>query len=68
MREAIQRRPRAGSSSPDDRMLYHTPHKYECATDDVHLLAVLLTLDVETGKAVGIERIFYPEFETTVRG
>jgi hypothetical protein len=49
-------------------MLYHTPHKYECATDDVHLLAVLLTLDVETGKAVGIERIFYPEFETTVRG
>jgi metallophosphoesterase (TIGR00282 family) len=49
-----------------DRMLYQTPHKYECATDDVHLSAVLLKLDVETGKAVGIERIFYPEFETTV--
>jgi len=46
-----------------DRMLYQTPHKYECATDDVHFSAVLLTLDVETGKAVGIERIFYPEFE-----
>jgi calcineurin-like phosphoesterase len=37
-----------------DRMLYQTPHKYECATDDVHLSAVLLKLDVETGKAVGV--------------
>jgi calcineurin-like phosphoesterase len=49
-------------------MLYQTPHKYECATDDVHLSAALLTLDVETGKAVGIERIFYPEFEKTPQG
>ena len=48
-----------------DRMLYQTPHKYECATDDVHLSAVLLKLDVESGKALGIQRIFYPEFETT---
>lgn len=47
-----------------DRMLYQTPHKYECATDDVHFSAVLLTLDTETGKAVGIKRIFYPEFES----
>jgi len=51
-----------------DRMLYQTPHKYECATDDVHLSAVLLTLDVESGKAVGIERIFYPEFEKAPQG
>lgn len=49
-----------------DRMLFQTPHKYECATDDVHLSAVLITLDTESGKAVGIKRIFYPEFETAV--
>lgn len=45
-----------------DRFLYQTPHKYECAENDVHLSAVLLQLDVETGKATGISRIFYPDF------
>uniref|UniRef100_Q3AQ65 Metallophosphoesterase n=1 Tax=Chlorobium chlorochromatii (strain CaD3) TaxID=340177 RepID=Q3AQ65_CHLCH len=55
--------------SATDRMLYQTPHKYECAEDDVHFSAVLLTLDLGSGKALGIERIFYPEFErgTVVR-
>jgi len=46
-----------------DRMLFQTPHKYECATDDVHFSWVVLSLDTETGRSVAIERIFYPEFE-----
>lgn len=45
-----------------DRMLYQTPHKYECASDDVHFSGVVVSLDQETGKAVSIERLFYPEF------
>ncbi|NTU92568.1 MAG: TIGR00282 family metallophosphoesterase [Chlorobiaceae bacterium] len=45
-----------------DRMLYQTPHKYECATDDVHFSAVLLTLDTESGRTLALERIFYPDF------
>ncbi|TLU86208.1 MAG: TIGR00282 family metallophosphoesterase [Chlorobium sp.] len=49
--------------SATDRMLYQTPHKYECAEEDVHFSAVVLAFDVTTGKTVGIERIFYPDFE-----
>ncbi len=52
--------------SATDRMLYQTPHKYECAEDDVHFSGVLLSLDVATGKTVGIQRLFYPEFERGV--
>ncbi|TCD47631.1 TIGR00282 family metallophosphoesterase [Chlorobium sp. N1] len=51
------------SKSAIDRMLYQTPHKYECASEDVHFSAVVVALDAETGKTVGIRRIFYPEFE-----
>lgn len=47
-----------------DRMLYQTPHKYECAEDDVHLSAILLTVDIRTGRTKAIRRIFYPVFET----
>ncbi|ABL64740.1 TIGR00282 family metallophosphoesterase [Chlorobium phaeobacteroides] len=46
-----------------DRMLYQTPHKYECAEDDVHFSAVVVTFEAEKGKTVAIERIFYPEFD-----
>ena len=52
--------------SATDRMLYQTPHKYECAEDDVHFSGVLMSLDLATGKTVGIERIFYPEFDRGV--
>jgi hypothetical protein len=52
--------------SATDRMLYQTPHKYECAEDDVHFSGVLLSLDVSSGKTVGIQRIFYPEFDRGV--
>lgn len=50
------------SKSAIDRMLYQTPHKYECATEDVHFSAVLVTLDTATGKTVAMERMFYPGF------
>jgi hypothetical protein len=46
-----------------DRMLYQTPHKYECATDDVHMSAVLISLDLSSGKTLSMQRIFYPEFD-----
>ncbi len=46
-----------------DRFLYQTPHKYDCAEDDVHLSAVLLKLDTETGLTKSISRMFYPEFD-----
>lgn len=51
------------TKSAIDRMLYQTPHKYECAQDDVHFSAIVVALDVESGACRGIERIFYPEFE-----
>jgi len=52
--------------SATDRMLYQTPHKYECAEDDVHFSGVLISLELSSGKTVGIERIFYPEFDRGV--
>ncbi len=56
--------------SATDRFLYQTPHKYECAENDVHFSAILLQLDTETGATTGISRIFYPDFnrgETVTR-
>ncbi|HCD36275.1 TIGR00282 family metallophosphoesterase [Chlorobium phaeovibrioides] len=49
--------------SATDRMLYQTPHKYECAVDDVHMSGIIMAFDAATGKATGIERLFYPPFE-----
>ena len=49
--------------SATDRMLFQTPHKYECAEDDVHFAGIVLSLDRSSGKTVGIQRIFYPEFD-----
>ncbi len=46
-----------------NRFLYATPQKYQTAFEDVHLSAVVAKVDAETGKAVSIERIFFPEFE-----
>lgn len=45
-----------------NRFVYQTPQKYEVASDDVHLSAVLVHVDTETGKAVEIERITFFEF------
>ena len=45
-----------------NRFLYQTPQKYEAAKNDVHLCAVFLKIDSETGKTKLIERINFPEF------
>ncbi|MEN3038771.1 MAG: TIGR00282 family metallophosphoesterase [Candidatus Kryptonium sp.] len=48
------------------RFLYQTPHKYEVAQNDVKFSAVFLTVDSQTGKALRIENIIYPEFNRTI--
>lgn len=45
-----------------NRFLYQTPQKYETATEDVHLCGIHFKIDQETGKAVEVERILFPEF------
>jgi 2',3'-cyclic-nucleotide 2'-phosphodiesterase len=45
-----------------NRFLFQTPQKYETAENDVHLCAVYVKVDSETGKSVEIERILFPEF------
>ncbi len=49
-----------------NRFLYQTPQKYQPAVDNVHLSGVFLKIDVNTGKTVEIERIFFPDFEKKV--
>jgi metallophosphoesterase (TIGR00282 family) len=44
------------------RFIKQTPHKFEMATDDVHLSAVLITVDMTSGKARSIEPMTLPEF------
>jgi 2',3'-cyclic-nucleotide 2'-phosphodiesterase len=45
-----------------NRFLYQTPQKYETAEHDNHLCGVFLKADSDTGKALEIERILFPEF------
>lgn len=49
-----------------NRFIFQTPQKYETAKDDVHLCAVFLKIDSETGKTKLIERINFPEFTREV--
>ncbi|MBX3007714.1 MAG: TIGR00282 family metallophosphoesterase [Melioribacteraceae bacterium] len=49
-----------------NRFLYQTPQKYQTATDNVHLTALFLKIDGDTGKTIEIERIFLPEFDKKV--
>ena len=44
------------------RFLMQTPHKFEVAEGDLRLAAVLMRIDVETGKAVSIRQFMVPEF------
>jgi metallophosphoesterase (TIGR00282 family) len=44
------------------RMTLNTPHKYEVATNDARLCAVFVQADVETGRALKMEHIIYPQF------
>ncbi len=46
-----------------NRFLYQTPQKYETAKNNVHLCGMFLKIDTETGKALEIERILFPDFE-----
>jgi 2',3'-cyclic-nucleotide 2'-phosphodiesterase len=46
------------------RFMLATPHKYELATEEVKISAVVVGVDTETGHATSIERILYPEFPT----
>lgn len=48
-----------------NRFIYQTPQKYETAENDVHLCAVFIKADTETGKALEIERIIFPDFVKT---
>ena len=45
-----------------NRFIYQTPQKYETAENDVHICGFFLKVDPETGKAVELERILFPEF------
>ena len=47
------------------RFYYQTPHKTDVATGDVKISAVVVNIDVNTGKTVGIKRIFEPGFKNT---
>jgi metallophosphoesterase (TIGR00282 family) len=44
------------------RFLKQTPHKFEMASDDLHLSAVLLEIDMTTGLALSIQPMTLPEF------
>jgi metallophosphoesterase (TIGR00282 family) len=45
------------------RFYYQTPHKTDVALNDVKLSAVVVNIDVQTGKSVGIKRLFEPVFK-----
>jgi len=42
------------------KFIYGTPQKHEVAKNDVHIAAVILTIDSVSGKSLKIERLFYP--------
>jgi metallophosphoesterase (TIGR00282 family) len=46
-----------------NRFLFQTPQKYQTAQDELHLSGLFLKIDIDTGKAVEIERVLIPEFE-----
>lgn len=54
------------SEAAINRFLYQTPQKYQTATDGVHLCAVFVKVDPESGKTLEIERITLPEFEKKI--
>jgi metallophosphoesterase (TIGR00282 family) len=46
-----------------NRFYYQTPQKQEVAVGDMHISAVVLNLDTQTGKAVKISRLFEPKWK-----
>jgi hypothetical protein len=49
------------------RFMLQTPNKFEVAQHDVHFCAVYIRVDAVTGKAVKIESIVFPSFQTEVQ-
>ena len=45
------------------RFYYQTPHKVNVASNDVKLNAVIVNVNIQTGKALSIKRIFEPGFK-----
>lgn len=45
------------------RFITQTPHKFEMASHDVRFCAVFVQLNRESGKAIKIEQVIFPEFE-----
>jgi len=45
-----------------NRFIYQTPQKYETAENDVHICGMFFKIDIETGKTIELERIFFPDF------
>lgn len=46
-----------------NRFVYQTPQKQEVAGEDLRINAVVINIDMQTGKAKKITRIFHPEFK-----
>jgi len=46
-----------------NRFVYQTPQKQEIATEDLRINAVVVNIDLQTGKAAKITRIFEPKFQ-----
>ena len=46
-----------------NRFVYMTPQKQEIADQDVKVSAIVVSIDTETGKSIGIKRIFEPKFK-----
>ncbi|MCB2205921.1 TIGR00282 family metallophosphoesterase [bacterium] len=46
------------------RFLKQTPHKFEMASDDVHLSVVLMEVEMTSGRAVSIQPMTIPEFSS----
>ncbi len=49
------------------RFIKQTPHKFEVAVNDVHISAVLISVDAVSGAALSIEALTFPEFQRDVR-
>lgn len=45
------------------RFVLGTPSKYESATEDNHFASVIVKVELATGKAKNIQRLFFPEFD-----
>lgn len=48
------------------RFTLQTPHKYEEATEDVHISGIVVEIDIQTGNALNIKPFTIPEFRSSV--